>query len=75
MKLPAEQEDWQKRPAYIKVNNAGVNICENRYLIDLPRASASLTEGKCALVFLCAVVSRSGYSTLLRRVQFSVKGE
>ncbi|KAI5120632.1 hypothetical protein M0805_009392 [Coniferiporia weirii] len=35
VKLPAEQEDWQKRPAYIKVNNAGVNICENRlqYLV------------------------------------------
>ncbi|OCB85968.1 actin-like ATPase domain-containing protein [Sanghuangporus baumii] len=30
VKLPAEPEDWQKRPAYIKVNNAGVNICENR---------------------------------------------
>ncbi|KAL5478877.1 hypothetical protein ACEPAI_2154 [Sanghuangporus weigelae] len=35
VKLPAEPEDWQKRPAYIKVNNAGVNICENRlqYLV------------------------------------------
>lgn len=31
VKLPAEQEDWQKRPAYIKENNAGVYICENRY--------------------------------------------
>jgi hypothetical protein len=30
VKLPAEPEDWQKRPAYIKENNAGVNICENR---------------------------------------------
>ncbi|KLO16492.1 actin-like ATPase domain-containing protein [Schizopora paradoxa] len=35
VKLPAEQEDWQKRPAYIKQNNAGVHICENRlqYLV------------------------------------------
>ena len=33
VKLPAEQEDWMKRPAYIKVNNAGVNICENRFVV------------------------------------------
>jgi len=35
VKLPADQEDWQKRPAYIKQNNAGVSICENRlqYLV------------------------------------------
>jgi hypothetical protein len=30
VKLPAEQEDWQRRPAYIKDNDAGVSICENR---------------------------------------------
>jgi len=30
VKLPAEQEDWLKRPAYIKNNDAGVPICENR---------------------------------------------
>jgi hypothetical protein len=34
VKLPADQEDWQKRPAYIKENNAGVYICENRYALD-----------------------------------------
>ncbi|TFK37617.1 hypothetical protein BDQ12DRAFT_684989 [Crucibulum laeve] len=35
VKLPAEQEDWLKRPAYIKNNDAGVPICENRlqYLV------------------------------------------
>ncbi|KAF8642917.1 hypothetical protein AX16_009305 [Volvariella volvacea WC 439] len=35
VKLPAEQEDWLKRPAYIKPNDAGVPICENRlqYLV------------------------------------------
>jgi len=35
VKLPAESEDWQKRPAYIKDNNAGIPICENRlqYLV------------------------------------------
>ncbi|KAG5638936.1 hypothetical protein H0H81_008436 [Sphagnurus paluster] len=31
VKLPAEQEDWLKRPAYIKNNDAGVPICDNRY--------------------------------------------
>lgn len=35
VKLPAEQEDWLKRPAYIKNNDAGVPICENRYTLSL----------------------------------------
>jgi hypothetical protein len=30
VKLPAEPEDWQKRPAYIRNNDAGIAICENR---------------------------------------------
>jgi len=30
VKLPAEQEDFTKRPAYVSQNNAGVAICENR---------------------------------------------
>ena len=30
VKLPADTEDWQRRPAYIRENNAGVPICENR---------------------------------------------
>ncbi|KAI6113468.1 hypothetical protein EDD16DRAFT_1137510 [Pisolithus croceorrhizus] len=35
VKLPAEPEDWIKRPAYIKENSANVPICENRlqYLV------------------------------------------
>jgi len=35
VKLPAEPEDGMKRPAYIKTNDAGVPICENRlqYLV------------------------------------------
>lgn len=35
VKLPADQEDWLKRPAYIKQNDAGASICENRlqYLV------------------------------------------
>ncbi|PFH45983.1 hypothetical protein AMATHDRAFT_157088 [Amanita thiersii Skay4041] len=35
VQLPAEAEDWQKRPAYIRINEAGAPICDNRlqYLI------------------------------------------
>ncbi|THG99119.1 hypothetical protein EW026_g3173 [Hermanssonia centrifuga] len=35
VKLPAEPEDQLKRPAYIRTNDAGVSICENRlqYLV------------------------------------------
>ncbi|KAF8438549.1 actin-like ATPase domain-containing protein [Boletus edulis BED1] len=35
VKLPAEPEDWLKRPAYINENSANVAICENRlqYLV------------------------------------------
>lgn len=35
VKLPAEPEDWAKRPAYIKENNANIPICDNRlqYLV------------------------------------------
>ncbi|KAH9982005.1 actin-like ATPase domain-containing protein [Russula compacta] len=35
VKLPAEPDDFMKRPAYISQNNAGIAICENRlqYLV------------------------------------------
>jgi len=35
VKLPAEEEDKRRRPAYIRENDAGVQICENRlqYLV------------------------------------------
>lgn len=35
VKLPAESDDWMKRPAYIKENDAGIPVCENRlqYLV------------------------------------------
>lgn len=36
VKLPAEQEDELKRPAYISANNAGVRICENRLVLKTP---------------------------------------
>jgi hypothetical protein len=32
VKLPAEEEDKRRRPAYIRENDAGVQICENRYV-------------------------------------------
>ena len=38
MKLPAENEDRLKRPAYIHDNDAGVAICEKRYEFGLARA-------------------------------------
>lgn len=57
VKLPAEAEDWAKRPAYIKDNNAGVSICENRWVVS----------------FICEAVSvlmvgSIGCSTLFRKV-------
>ncbi|KAG8908847.1 hypothetical protein FRB99_003086 [Tulasnella sp. 403] len=35
VKLPADSDDWAKRPAYIRDNDAGIPICENRvqYLV------------------------------------------
>lgn len=35
VKLPADQEDWLKRPAYIVKNDAGSYVCQNRlkYLV------------------------------------------
>ncbi|KAI6046624.1 actin-like ATPase domain-containing protein [Pisolithus marmoratus] len=45
VKLPAEPEDWIKRPAYIKENNANLPICENR-LQYLVVKGAILRKGK-----------------------------
>ena len=36
VKLPTEQEDYMKRPAYIVKNDAGVAICENRHVLRQP---------------------------------------
>ncbi|KAI9057551.1 actin-like ATPase domain-containing protein [Trametes sanguinea] len=36
VKLPAEPEDWLKRPVYIRENDAGVAICENRQVPPSP---------------------------------------
>ncbi|KAJ3986951.1 hypothetical protein F5890DRAFT_1571980 [Lentinula detonsa] len=45
VKLPAEQEDWHKRPAYIRNNDAGHSICENR-LQYLVQKGAIIRKGK-----------------------------
>ncbi|KIY62877.1 actin-like ATPase domain-containing protein [Cylindrobasidium torrendii FP15055 ss-10] len=45
VKLPAEPEDWQKRPAYIRTNDAGVHICDNR-LQFLVQKGAILRRGQ-----------------------------
>ncbi|CAL1697945.1 unnamed protein product [Somion occarium] len=45
VKLPAEPQDFLKRPAYIRENDAGVSICDNR-LQYLVAKGAILRKGK-----------------------------
>ncbi|KAF9264585.1 actin-like ATPase domain-containing protein [Marasmius fiardii PR-910] len=45
VKLPADQEDWQKRPAYIKNNDAGYPICENRAFFTILRLQYLVQKG------------------------------
>ncbi|KAJ7584841.1 hypothetical protein C8J56DRAFT_949180 [Mycena floridula] len=45
VKLPADPEDWTKRPAYIRNNDAGYPICENR-LQYLVQKGAILRKGQ-----------------------------
>ncbi|KAL0952735.1 hypothetical protein HGRIS_006966 [Hohenbuehelia grisea] len=52
VKLPADQEDWMKRPAYIKTNDAGVPICENR-LQYLVQKGAILRKGQRVTTKFC----------------------
>ncbi|KZT37177.1 hypothetical protein SISSUDRAFT_1071277 [Sistotremastrum suecicum HHB10207 ss-3] len=52
VKLPAEAEDMQKRPAYIRENDAGVPICENR-LQYLVAKGAILRKGQRVKTKLC----------------------
>ncbi|KAJ4481021.1 hypothetical protein J3R30DRAFT_3287382 [Lentinula aciculospora] len=47
VKLPAEQEDWHKRPAYIRNNDAGYPICENRLVLQyLVQKGAIIRKGQ-----------------------------
>ncbi|KAI0085598.1 actin-like ATPase domain-containing protein [Irpex rosettiformis] len=50
VKLPAEPEDQLKRPAYIRTNDAGVPICENR-LQYLVAKGAILRKGELTTIF------------------------
>ncbi|KAF8154010.1 hypothetical protein B0H34DRAFT_74131 [Crassisporium funariophilum] len=45
VKLPADQEDWLKRPAYIKNNDAGVPICENSRRPGIARLQYLVSKG------------------------------
>ncbi|GLB44621.1 putative actin-like ATPase domain-containing protein [Lyophyllum shimeji] len=69
VKLPAEQEDWLKRPAYIKNNDAGVPICENRlqYLVS---KGAILRKGQRLTTKFCKY-SRSNEDSTFVAVLYS----
>ncbi|KAF9480618.1 actin-like ATPase domain-containing protein [Pholiota conissans] len=64
VKLPAEQDDWLKRPAYIKNNNAGVPICENRlqYLVS---KGAILRKGQRLTTKFCKYSQNPSDSTFV----------
>lgn len=62
VKLPAEPEDFLKRPAYISTNAVGMPICENRLVAFLSR------------VCMC-VNSLLGFNISLRRMRSCAKGE
>ncbi|KAF8604383.1 actin-like ATPase domain-containing protein [Ceratobasidium sp. AG-I] len=64
VKLPAEPEDWQKRPAYITQNNAGVSICENR-LQYLVQKGAILRKGQRVKTKFCKFSQGMGDSTFV----------
>lgn len=65
MKLPAEPEDWMKRPAYIRENNAGANICENRCVcLSCPTP----------MFFILAIVDRAKILPNLRVQYLVLKG-
>jgi hypothetical protein len=64
VKLPAEPEDWQKRPAYISDNNAGVSICENR-LQYLVHKGAILRKGQRVLTKFCKFSQTSQDTTFV----------
>ncbi|TDL26993.1 actin-like ATPase domain-containing protein [Rickenella mellea] len=73
VKLPAEQEDWMKRPAYIKENNAGVAICENR-LQYLVQKGAILRKGQRVRTKFCKF-SQNGQDRLFVAVLYTSDGD
>ncbi|KAF8064184.1 hypothetical protein FPV67DRAFT_1629198 [Lyophyllum atratum] len=64
VKLPADQEDWLKRPAYIRNNDAGVPICENRlqYLVS---KGAILRKGQRLTTKFCKYSQSNQDSTFI----------
>ncbi|KII84108.1 hypothetical protein PLICRDRAFT_168186 [Plicaturopsis crispa FD-325 SS-3] len=64
VKLPADPEDWMKRPAYISQNNAGVSICENR-LQYLVQKGAILRKGQRVRTKFCKFSQTSQDSTFV----------
>ena len=71
VKLPAEPEDHLKRPAYIRTNDAGVPICENRYKTSLVSGGNGITHQRVhRLQYLVAkgAILRKGYVSCHRRM-------
>ena len=78
-----------KRPAYIKVNNAGVNICENRFVYALCRFFPSnsirlriltshvpgVTTGFLTDLFFSLALFRIGFNISSLRVPSFAKGK
>jgi len=69
VKLPADLEDWQKRPAYIRDNNAGVSICENR-LQYLVHKGAILRKGQRVRTKFCKF-SQNGQDTTFVAIMYT----
>lgn len=54
VKLPAESEDQLKRPAYIRMNDAGVPICDNRHVPAKFQSADPRSRGLYRLQYLVA---------------------
>lgn len=63
VKFPAEQEDWLKRPAYIRNNDAGIQICENRFVLSFSRLACARLVALSRLQYLVSkgAILRKGY--------------
>ncbi|KAJ8516208.1 hypothetical protein ONZ45_g6483 [Pleurotus djamor] len=73
VKLPADQEDWMKRPAYIRNNDAGVPICENR-LQYLVQKGAIIRKGQRITTKFCKF-SQSPQDSTFVAVLYTSDGE
>jgi len=73
VKLPADADDWMKRPAYIRENDAGISICENR-LQYLVAKGAVLRKGQRLKRKFCKF-SQSGQDRIFDAVIFTSPSE